>query len=275
MEFENVFWSEAAFSREENRPHPPTILAIGDSWFWYPFPGGSLLNQLGRLVQKNEHNILAVGRNGAEAYQYAYGVYEQMIRGMLQRHGSVLMGVFISGGGNDFAGFNDLRPLLKDNCKDETTPEGCFNKPPSGELYRLMEKISNSYITLIGRVLALCQRPDLKIYIHNYDYAYPSGKGVFGQPSTWLKSALDDAKVPPTLQHSCVIYILDEFTKTLKQIEDLNQGKVILVDSRNTLKNSDWANELHPTHDGFKKIAWERWFPVLRQSGLAHPDANL
>lgn len=28
----------------------PSILPIGDSWFWYPLPGGSLINQLGQLV---------------------------------------------------------------------------------------------------------------------------------------------------------------------------------------------------------------------------------
>lgn len=275
MEFENVFWSEAAFSRPVNKPHPPTILAIGDSWFWYPMPGGSLLNQLGRLIAKKEHNILAVGRNGAEAYQYAFGVYEKMIRGMLHRHGTVLMGVFISGGGNDFAGINDLAPLLKDDCSDETTPDGCFDTPPSSELLRLMDKISESYITLIGRILAVCTRPDLKIFIHNYDYAYPSGKGAFGQPSTWLKAAMDQAQVKPELQHGCIVYILDEFTKRLKHISALNPGKVILIDGRNTLKKEDWENELHPTPDGFKKLAWERWFPALNESGLAHPNAQL
>jgi hypothetical protein len=37
----------------------PSILAIGDSWFWHPFPGGSLVNGLGAVVRAKEHNLLA------------------------------------------------------------------------------------------------------------------------------------------------------------------------------------------------------------------------
>ena len=58
----------------------PSILAIGDSWFWYPFPGGSLVNRLGKLVQSREHSILAVGHNGAEAYDYVFGKHEKNVR---------------------------------------------------------------------------------------------------------------------------------------------------------------------------------------------------
>ena len=95
----------------------PSIIAIGDSWFWYPFPGGSLLNQLGLLVAGKQHTVLAFGNNEAEAYDYVYGKYAKSVREALRlfNDGS-LSAVFISGGGNDFAGFNDLRPLLNGNC---------------------------------------------------------------------------------------------------------------------------------------------------------------
>lgn len=64
MNFENVYWD--AGSMEIDGVYP-SILAIGDSWFWYPFPGGSLINQLGPLVAKKEHYVFALGNNGAEA----------------------------------------------------------------------------------------------------------------------------------------------------------------------------------------------------------------
>ena len=57
----------------------PSILATGDSWFWYPFPGGSLLNRLGPLIAPREHEILAFGNNGAEAFDYVYGTYARQI----------------------------------------------------------------------------------------------------------------------------------------------------------------------------------------------------
>ncbi len=52
MHFENVYW-DAGWMKDDHRA--ASILAIGDSWFWYPFPGGSLLNQLGRVVAPMQH----------------------------------------------------------------------------------------------------------------------------------------------------------------------------------------------------------------------------
>ncbi|HJV74735.1 MAG TPA: SGNH/GDSL hydrolase family protein [Noviherbaspirillum sp.] len=267
MRYRNVFWDERAFDAEDG-PHMPSILAIGDSWFWYPFPGGSLINYLGDLVGPKGHNIFAVGQNGAEAYQYVYGTDEKRVRRALNFHGQSLSAVFISGGGNDFAGFNDLRPLLKYNCANANDEVDCFNPQPTGELYRLMDKIAECYKVLIGRIL-VSANDRVKIYVHNYDYAYPSGKGVFGNSSTWLKAALDAANVPTHLQRRCIAHILDNFTLRLQQIERENQNHVVLVDSRETLQAHQWANELHPKPEGFEKIAVDRWAPHLRSAGLA------
>lgn len=262
----NVFWSEQDMKQEGKMA---SIIAIGDSWFWYPFPGGSLINQLGKLVKPREHVILASGYNGAEAYDYIFGKYEKNVRTILKLYGDSLSAVFISGGGNDFAGFNDLRPLLLENCSGATSAMACFNKSPSGSLYRLMEKIENSYITLIGRILMYCTSNNFqRVFIHNYDYAIPSGAGVFGRNATWLKLALDDAKVPKEHQSACIRYILDQFTQVLEGIQKTNKDRVVLVRSNGTLSKEDWANELHPTPVGFEKIA-QRWRGELQKYNLS------
>lgn len=248
----------------------PSILAIGDSWFWYPFPGGSLINRLGKLVQSKEHNILAVGHNGAEAYDYVFGKHEKNVRTNLKLFGGSLSAVFVSGGGNDFAGFNDLRPLLLHDCSRSQSAKECFNQFAGGELPRLMEKIQNSYETLIGRIVMHCHSQGFKrVFVHNYDYALPSGAGVFGGNATWLKAALDDAKVPVAYQADCIRYVLDTFTDVLEEISRNNSNVVVLVKSAGTLRAADWANELHPTPAGFEKIAIERWRPALQMFGLA------
>ena len=123
MNFENVYWDADEMQADG---HAAPILAIGDSWFWYPFPGGSLLNQLGRVVADAQHTILAIGNNGAEAYDYVQGKYRTQVKTALEHHGDGLSGVFLSGGGNDFAGFNDLRPLLKADCSKAKTPQACY-----------------------------------------------------------------------------------------------------------------------------------------------------
>ncbi len=52
----SIYWSEEELRRDNRMP---TILAIGDSWFWYPFPGGSLASYLGPTVDCKDHVILA------------------------------------------------------------------------------------------------------------------------------------------------------------------------------------------------------------------------
>lgn len=266
MHFENVYW-DAGWMKDDHRA--ASILAIGDSWFWYPFPGGSLLNQLGRVVAPQQHTILAIGNNGAEAYDYVHGKYRTLVRTALQQHGAGLSAVFLSGGGNDFAGFNDLRPLLKDDCRKFRTAAGCF-RPGDEErtLGWLMKKISENYSLLIGQIVMMA-RPGTLVFLHNYDYAYPSGKGVFGGESDWLKPALAAAKVPAKLHHACIKHLIDSLTGTLQDIALQDPQRIVLVDSRNTLAPSDWANELHPKPIGFKKIAEQKWQPVLSAQGLA------
>jgi hypothetical protein len=266
MHFQNVYWDWDLMQQDG---HYPSILAIGDSWFWYPFPGGSLLNHLGPMVATKEHYILAFGNNGAEAYDCVYGKYSKSIRTALTLHGSALSAVWISGGGNDFAGFNDLRPLLKADCSSAKKARGCF-RPGDSErtLNWLMRKTGENYTALIGQIFASC-RAETMIFLHNYDYAVPSGKGVFGKNSAWLKPALDDAKVPENLQHECMKYLIDRFTSTLEALSAWRTGRLVLVNSRGVLAETDWANELHPKPSGFKKIAKECWLPALRGKDLA------
>ena len=268
MNFENVYWN---WNSMQDDHHSASILAIGDSWFWYPFPGGSLLNQLGPLVAPKEHYILAIGNNGAEAYDYVHGKYRDAVTTALKFHGDGLSAVFISGGGNDFAGFNDLRPLLNLNCSNATKPEGCF-MPGSGDktLGDLLNSIAEDYTLLIGQIMVKCPA-GTKIVLHNYDYPVPSGDGVFGGNSGgWLKPALDDAQVPAGLQRACMKFLIDRLSDVLTKLRDQGNGQVVLVDGRNTLADADWANELHPKPGGFEKIAEEKWQPELRDCGLAN-----
>lgn len=247
----------------------PSILAIGDSWFWYPFPGGSLVNQLGDLVDSKEHIILALGYNGAEAIDYTQGKYSKTIRTTLKLHGKSLSAVFISGGGNDFAGVNDLRPMLKDDCSGAKTAAECFKGGNAiHTLNWVMSKLAEAYQALIGQVIAAAL-PATRIVIHTYDYGLPTGKGVFGKESSWLKKSLEQANVPENLRADCVRHVIDKLAAELKKLTKIDPQRILLVDSRGCLSPSHWANELHPTQAGFKRIAKTRWLDVLQKAGLA------
>ena len=258
----NYFWDERLMRDVEQRT--PTILAIGDSWFWYPFLGGSLVNNLGDLMPQQV--IFAKGMNVAEAFDYVDGKYAVQVRQALRLHGRGLQAVFISGGGNDFAGFNDMRPLLKGDCRDVNNAVGCFEPGPNG-IDGFLEHIDTYYRKLIG-VIYTYTTPDCRIVMHNYDYAIPDGRGVFAGAEGWLRPALAAAGVKDALQPECVRYLIDRFTAVLKAIRDNDPRHLFLVDSRGTLKPEEWANELHPTAAGFRRIAQERWQPVLAAAGL-------
>lgn len=262
-----VYWSTAEL---ENIPATADIIAIGDSWFWYPMPGGSLLNHIGDLVKPKGHRIIAAGNNGAEAYDYVKGKYKRVCSRLINHYGAGASALLISGGGNDFAGFNDLRPLLKDDCSLATAAADCFREggdDDEGTVNWLMGKTYENYSLLISR--ALMRMPaTAKIFLHNYDYANASGKGVFGNAS-WIKPAFIDAGVPPHLYQDCVNFLIDAQTDLLSNITAALPGRVFLVDGRGTLQPDDWANELHPTGSGFKKLVDLAWKPKLVAAGLA------
>jgi hypothetical protein len=260
---DNFFWDE---EKMKNAGLTASILAIGDSWFWYPFPGGNLINNLGLIVAPKSHVILAKGNNGADLSHYTVGKYKGIVREALRLYGNSLSAVFISGGGNDFAGLYDLRPLLKDDCSLEINAKDCFKKGAGG-LKDFMSGIDNHYRNLIGQIYTRT-RPNCHIVMHTYDYAMPNGKGVFGSKG-WLKPALAAANVPNDLHQACMNHVLDQFADTLRKITQSDPIHFHLVDSRATLKTSDWANELHPKSAGFNKIAQLAWKPKLMQIGLA------
>ena len=268
MAYDNtVFWSPLEL---QSTGQNATILAVGDSWFWYPMKGGSLINNIGDLVKAQGHKILVAGNNGAEAYDYVKGKYKGACRELFRLYGSSAEALLISGGGNDFAGFNDLRPLLNSDCQSATSAIQCFRPgevDDEGCLNWLMNRTYENYALLISRAIER-MKPNTKIFVHNYDYSVPSGKGLMGGDS-WIKPALTDAKVPLAQHQECIKFLVDSHTLVLLKLQNSLAERIVIVDSRNTLAPNDWANELHPTGVGFRKIARQRWQPLLKQHGLA------
>ena len=63
------FWDENEMISEG---YGAEILALGDSWFWYP--ANNLLSPISRWVSP-PRTILALGNNGAEAQEYVHDYY--------------------------------------------------------------------------------------------------------------------------------------------------------------------------------------------------------
>ena len=152
----------------------PAILAIGDSWFWYP-KVSNLLAEISAVVKPAYSNIMALGYLGAKLKHYVNGKYakdfaRELSPGNLQYYSAVM----ISGGGNDAV---DWELCLKENCADETTAAGCLDEDA---LTKNMTALGGWLLAMISEVRIAYEDAGLRgpdIFIHCYDYAPPNGKG--------------------------------------------------------------------------------------------------
>ncbi|MDG0854555.1 GDSL-type esterase/lipase family protein [Roseateles puraquae] len=254
-------WNEQELSQEAVFP---TVLAVGDSWFWYL--KSNLLVGLHKLMnQGRNHIILVRGANGAEATEYTSGAIRQQLEwdlNTVKGYGKTLEAVLVSGGGNDLAGPEDFVPLLLPNCSNATTAAACFKPGEPDALFKTVTTAHASTIDLVQQHL-----PGKPVFLHGYDYANPNGLGFlgFGQ---WLRVPMDMCQVPRPLQQSVVNHCIDTYWTALKALQArYPAGVVRLVDQRGTLAPTDWANELHPTPAGFRQLA-KRWKPELKAAGL-------
>lgn len=254
-------WNEQELSQEVVFP---TVLAVGDSWFWYL--KSNLLVGLHKLLnQGRDHIILVRGANGAEATEYPTGAIRHLLERDLDAvkgYGKSLQAVLISGGGNDLAGPEDFVPLLQPDCSTATSAAACFKPGEPDALFNTVTAAHASTIDLVQQHL-----PGKPVFLHGYDYANPNGLGFlgFGQ---WLRVPMDMCRVPRPLQQSVVNHCIDTYWAWLLKLQAAYpDGVVRLVDQRGTLAPADWANELHPTPAGFRQLA-KRWKPELKAAGL-------
>ncbi|MGM9484690.1 SGNH/GDSL hydrolase family protein [Roseateles sp. NT4] len=254
-------WNEQDLSREGVFP---TVLAIGDSWFWY-LKSNLLITLYKVLNKRQQHIILVRGANGAEAVEYTSGLVRSQIEWDLDAvkgYGKTLRAVFLSGGGNDLAGPDDFVPLLKPNCSAEGLPQNCFAAGQPAALFKTVTGALRQTIDLVQQKI-----PGTPVFIHGYDYANPNGIGFLGL-GQWLQYPMDLCQVPRGLQQGLVNFCIDTYWAELTALRSHYNGLVHLVDQRGTLARDEWANELHPTPSGFRKVA-KCWEPVLQQAGIA------
>jgi lysophospholipase L1-like esterase len=243
--FSNSELSLAGFSAD--------VLCYGDSWFHHPI--ANLTAELENLFTNQP--ILILGESGLEVAdmvdrnQRYIGMFEQALRDS----SGTLTHVFLSGGGNDFAGFDDFAAILKPDCSQETVPPACFD---TVAMQTLFDQIFANLQTLVGRVRALA--PNAEIRLHNYDYAIPDGRTAAGS-GKWLKVPMDLCKVPPgnTLsrggfRRELVASLIDTFGHWQQALAD-QDAKVRFRRTSGTANDGQWLDELHPNPAGCRRIA--------------------
>jgi hypothetical protein len=251
----------------------PSILALGDSWFWYPFEA-NLLSQLSPALKPDYATILAVGQNGATLESYVSGIHARTFALLLTPNWlPYYSAILLSGGGNDSVNWDFC---LRTDCSNIQDPHECLEIL---HLHRHLSEIQAWMLALINEIehvyaQARLRRPD--IFLHSYDYAPPNGKPaslpLVGVPlvGPWIEPAMERAGVGGYPLRCAVVHeYMDQFQATLGELES-SADRVHLVRSLGTLDEEvDWANELHPNGIGFRKLARGPWLAKMQEAGFA------
>ncbi len=264
-----------ALAREEGAPRHHTVVAEGDSWFDYKpaFLEGTPLNPgrdlLGHLQAFGRFSVFRVSQAGDTLENMVYGTdtkghgpnekpdlppeIEDTIRAIRDKRPDAFI---FSGGGNDVAGVelgaylnhadSGLPPLREDVLADE-----------------IDRYVPTAFAALIERVRAV--NPTLPIFLHGYDYPTPDGRPViellgWSFIGPWLKPALTAKRhTRLAVGRQLLRQLIDRFNAALQRVAAAHTD-VYYIDLRGTLRDDagyrrDWINELHPTSDGFRKLA--------------------
>jgi hypothetical protein len=236
------------------------LVAEGDSWFDYP------LNDILRLLEDHHgYDVESVAHKGDRVEDMAYGSgqFEEFARRLekLLRQNIIPKAILLSGGGNDIAG-EEFGMLIN----HALSPAAGLNEQVLSGV--IDERIKFAYITILSAITRICEQRlngPIKILTHGYDYPVPDGRGFLGGwwilPGPWLEPGFrqkgyDDLAVRVNLAKR----LIDRFNDMLKAIVALPEfAHVQHIDLRNTLSTGsnykrDWANELHPTLAGFRRV---------------------
>lgn len=237
------------------QPRPLVMLAHGDSWFDYPLAGNGvslgdtdIIAQLRGMGTVNPLVLNMSHYGDATTDEMSLPKQQRMIEALNDPDnwlGAQPDAILFSGGGNDIAG-NEFCIILDYAVAGSTGL--------NAQRFRaVLGMVEASYLDLF----AFRDRyaPNVPIFGHDYDFAIPNGThpicvGPWLQPSLRYAGWNDLAKGRAIVKDA-----LQQFSTMLKNLASTPANKFTLVHTQGTLQDSDWANELHPFPDGFRKLA--------------------
>ncbi len=235
-----------------------TLVAEGDSWFDYPF--NDVLSGLDDLG----FDVESVAHKGDTIEEMAFASGQLIKFGRLLdkvlRSGVRPRAILLSGGGNDIAG-KEFAVLLNHAASGKL---GLNQAIMQGVID---ERLRDAYTTVLYGVTQVCEKvigSKLPIIVHGYDYPIPDGRGVLGGllSGPWLMPGFQQKGYADLEQNKLICKtLIDRFNAMLKGLADKTPfAHVKYLDLRSTLRwdansyKKDWANELHPSEDGFAKV---------------------
>lgn len=236
----------------------------GDSWFAYPRqwllfgPNSNLIDQLfANWVGSGKVNALCLAANGDTAQDMFDGAQLSRLERVLDEHGGAISAVLLSAGGNDLLGREVFETLVRPNPAPQSI-EGFLHLD---RLEAVLDQVEQSFDRACA---SIAQRaPGATVYVHSYDIAKPADRpatffGGIEFTGPWMFPALDEAQVPEDQWTPIVGYLIERFVQRLHLVQGRANVAVQIIDLRGQLvpgSEADWADEIHPSPEGFQKLA--------------------
>ena len=233
-------------------PSPLNLFSDGDSWFDYPLPPlkpNDVIRSVGQHGTPQPF-LLNLAHYGDEARDIL-GVKKRkrIIDNLSDKENGTFDAILFSGGGNDTVG-NQFCLWIKDFIAGMTPSHG-INGPRLDAVLGVVRSAYEDLIAIRDNVAHDCP-----VFIHAYDFAIPTNIGLCDNTiGPWLYPSLQYRgwkDLGPATQ--VVKEFLLQFRNILAKIATAHKN-VIYVETQGTLTADEWANELHPSPDGFDKIA--------------------
>jgi hypothetical protein len=243
------------------KQHPKRLVMVseGDSWFSYPL----CANLADHIEMLSDFSMLRLEHNGDDARDILAKGSGQLKNLKLYLKKYPVDVVLMSAGGNDLVS-GELKNILgnKMNGSWQSTVR-------TDTLTTVLDDIIAGYTRLLDARDEL--RPNCAIVAHSYCYFVPSGRkatGPFGLLSSgpWMKPVLEKRGIDVNAHGRAVSrYLVDNLHKRLTALAAA-RSRFHVIDMRDVLPEDDihWADEIHPSGTGFRKLVEERWRPTLR-----------
>lgn len=264
-----VPWDNVVSGEDDSDPNDSLydnrILAEGDSWF--SMGGIPTSNLLFSMKFKKFTIIVNCARPGDTIRKIGrVAKNPNLKKAMSRRDGYSWDAILLSGGGNDL--IDDVDKLIRKFTKIESDPALYCNLD---ELDRTLQSVEKGYRKIIDlRDAAGSSCKGKPVITHTYDWMTPRNSPSrffpFKLKGPWIYPALVAANLPESQWNAVSDYLVDALRNTIKGLargaDKLPNFHV--VNTQDTItpaalgetgESGDWMNEIHPSSDGYKKLA--------------------
>jgi hypothetical protein len=254
-------------------------LAQGDSWFSLgALPPEFTTNLPEELVLTRSTLVVNCARPGKVLALMTDTTQDPKFNNLLARRNTRWPwdGLLLSGGGNDLIAaavvpgdFPQARRLLLRADEWGAQPDASRYLSEAG-WQTFGDHLTEVFELLVAK-RAAAVHPEMPIVLHAYDHVTPRNAPAGPGMGPWLYKAMNDLYgIPPDDRNALSDLMIDRLLVLLQGLAQAHAnvtlinavGTLLRADAAATGESHDWENEIHPTKDGYAKLA-ARWRGTL------------